>query len=310
MELAASHLIPRFLMSRTPFDAFSKQLLQAILDPLGQVNLNREVSGEPRWVDVWFEPSPAASPEPDGLLGQMAATPCLFEPFRAQPPVIQMLNCKHKLFSVFGELQRQAERENRTISDALEGFPRLWVLTPSASDTLLRRLKLEADPNWPSGVYFASEADRTALVAINQLPATPDTLWLRLLGKGRTQHRAIAEVLALPLEDPSRLLVLQLLATWKISMEVSEFIEQEEQELMMQLTQAYLEWEQRTEQRGIEQGERLLIQRQLSRRVGPLSPELQSRLETLALAQLESLAEALLDFETMADLETWLERQG
>ncbi len=212
-------------MSRTPFDAFSKQLLQAFLDPLGQVNLNREVSGEPRWVDVWFEP--ASQPETDGLLGQMAATPCLFEPFRAQPPVIQFLNCKHKLFSVFGELQRQAERENRTIPDSLEGFPRLWLLAPSASDTLLQRLRLEADPAWPNGIYFASEADRTALVAINQLPASPDTLWPRLLGRGRTQRQAIAEVLALPGEDPNRLLVLQLLAIWKISMEVSELVEQE-----------------------------------------------------------------------------------
>jgi hypothetical protein len=47
-----------------------------------------------------------------------------------------------------------------------------------------------------------------ALVVINQLPATADTLWLRLLGKGQTQHQAIAEVLALPRESPSRLLVL------------------------------------------------------------------------------------------------------
>jgi hypothetical protein len=199
-------------MSRTPFDAFSKQFLQAFLDPFGQVNLNREVSGESRWVDVWFEPTATSWPAHYGLLGQMAATPCLFEPFRAQPPVIQVLNCKHKLFSVFGELQRQAERDNRTIPDSLEGLPRLWVLAPSASDTLLRRLRLEPEPTWPSGLYFASEADRTALVAINQLPATADTLWLRLLGKGRTQQQAIAEVLALPQEDPSRLLVLSIVS--------------------------------------------------------------------------------------------------
>ncbi|MFM7427426.1 MAG: DUF4351 domain-containing protein [Elainella sp.] len=97
-------------------------------------------------------------------------------------------------------------------------------------------------------------------------------------------------------------------------MEVNELVEQEDRELMMQLSEAYLEWEQRTEQRGIEQGieqgERLLILRQLSRRVGPLSPELQSRVEALPLAQLENLGEALLDFGTVADLETWLERQG
>jgi hypothetical protein len=292
-------------MSRTPFDAFSKQFLQAFLDPFGQVNLNREVSGESRWVDVWFEPTASSWQDHYRILAQMAVTPCLFEPFRAQPPVIQFLNCKHKLFSVFGELQRQAERENRSIPDSLEGFPRLWVLAPSASDSLLRRLNLEASPTWPNGVYFCSEADRTALVAINQLPETADTLWLRLLGKGRTQQQAIAEVLAMPVEDPNRLLVLQLLATWKISMEVSELVEQEENELMMQLTEAYLEWEQRTRQ----QGERLLILRQLTRRVGKLSPEIQSHIDALSLAQLENLGEALLDFGAISDLEVWLESQ-
>jgi hypothetical protein len=46
---------------------------------------------------------------------------------------------------------------------------------------------------------------------------------------------------------------------------------------MMALSQAYLEWEQQTEQRGLQkgvvQGERSLILRLLSRRIGELSFE-------------------------------------
>jgi hypothetical protein len=38
----------------------------------------------------------------------------------------------------------------------------------------------------------------------------------------------------------------------EISMEVSSIINQEEQELVMALAHAYLEWERQTEQRGIE----------------------------------------------------------
>ncbi|MGF2036165.1 MAG: Rpn family recombination-promoting nuclease/putative transposase [Nostoc sp. CmiVER01] len=58
------------------------------------------------------------------------------------------------------------------------------------------------------------------------------------------------------------------------------------------------------EQRG-EQRERSLIVRQLTRRVGELPQEMRERIETLDLEQLENLGEALLDFQAIADLETW-----
>ncbi len=59
-------------------------------------------------------------------------------------------------------------------------------------------------------------------------------------------------------------------------------------------------------ERGIEQGEKSLILRQLTRRVGALSEGLQSQVERLSLPQLEALGEALLDFTGLADLEQWL----
>jgi hypothetical protein len=317
-------------MTRTPFDQFSKQLLETLLTPLGHVNLNREVPGEARWIDLWFEPSlPIPSVPGDlGLVAQMAATACLIEPFRQQPTRMEVFQCKAKLLAVFGELQRQADRENRRIPDSFEGLPWLWILTPTASAPFLTRLGLTPDPEAIPGLYF-DLAHHTALVAMNQLPSTEDTLWLRLLGKGRTQQRAIAEVLAFPLDDPRRWHVLQLLVTWKISLEISGLVEQEE-DAMVQLSQAYLEWEQRTEQRGIEQGiergieqgiergieqgiergieqgERSLILRLLTRKFGELPDSLQSPMDRLTLSQLENLGEALLDFATLTDLETWL----
>jgi predicted transposase YdaD len=62
-------------------------------------------------------------------------------------------------------------------------------------------------------------------------------------------------------------------------------------------------------ERGIQEGleqERSLILRQLSRRVGTLSSEIRSQVESLSLDQLESLGEALLDFSGSSDLELWL----
>jgi len=51
-----------------------------------------------------------------------------------------------------------------------------------------------------------------------------------------------------------------------------------------------------------------LIMRQLPRRIGTVAPELQERIRQLSLAQLEHLAEALLDFSDVGDLVIWLQR--
>ncbi|MCP9902250.1 DUF4351 domain-containing protein [Cyanobium sp. Cruz CV13-4-11] len=60
------------------------------------------------------------------------------------------------------------------------------------------------------------------------------------------------------------------------------------------------------EARGEARGEAKVTLRQLSRRCGPLSAEQESVIRSLPLERLEALAEALLDFEGMADLNAWL----
>ena len=52
------------------------------------------------------------------------------------------------------------------------------------------------------------------LVVIHQLPQTPETLWFRILGKGKVQELAIAEVAALPMNHPYRDNVLVDLVVW------------------------------------------------------------------------------------------------
>jgi predicted transposase YdaD len=147
----------------------------------------------------------------------------------------------------------------------------------------------------------------------NRLPVNSDTLWLRLLGRGKTQQQAINEVIAFDDRDPKRSSILKLLANWKISIEITGQIS-EEQELMMALSQAYLEWEQQTEQRGIEkglqQGEQSLILRLLTRRIGEVAPAMLQQIQGLTLIQLESLGEALLDFTSADDLVMWLQQNS
>lgn len=70
----------------------------------------------------------------------------------------------------------------------------------------------------------------------------------------------------------------------------------------MALSQAYLEWEQKTEQTG----EARLVLRQLMRRISDVPSSIQIQVNALSLTQLESLGEALLDFSEPADLVNWL----
>jgi predicted transposase YdaD len=53
-------------------------------------------------------------------------------------------------------------------------------------------------------------------------------------------------------------------------------------------------------------GESRLVLRLLSRRIGELSPELQSQIQAFSSPQLEALGEALLDFSQPSDLQDWL----
>jgi predicted transposase YdaD len=64
---------------------------------------------------------------------------------------------------------------------------------------------------------------------------------------------------------------------------------------------------QQGEQQGEQKGELKLVLRLLNRRLGTIPADLQVQIQTLAIAQLENLGEALLDFSELADLVTWLQ---
>jgi predicted transposase YdaD len=71
------------------------------------------------------------------------------------------------------------------------------------------------------------------------------------------------------------------------------------------------EGRQEGQQEGRQAEAAAMTQRLLQRRFGPLAPEQQARLQALPLAELEALADALLDFQTAADLSAWLgQRSG
>ncbi|MBE9231823.1 DUF2887 domain-containing protein [Cuspidothrix issatschenkoi LEGE 03284] len=74
-------------------------------------------------------------------------------------------------------------------------------------------------------------------------------------------------------------------------------------------TRFYQEVFQEGQQEGRQEGEANLLLRLLTKRYGMLSPSQEKQIRSLAVEQLESLGEALLDFTNKSDLDMWLSRQ-
>lgn len=253
-------------MTKIPFDQLAKEFLQELLSPFGQVERSFEVPGEPKFVDVWFQPvgSPDHNHETLTLLERIATTPCSFEPFHNPPTRQEIRRCLLKLLWVQEyELRKDASQPD-------DQLPMLWILASSVSKPILEEGKAEVCEGWLPGIYFCGNLFKVAIVAINQLPETAETLWLRILGRDTTQQQAIAEVLALPLDDPQRSRILQMLTSWKIRIEMVDLLDSEDKQFNMALSQAYLAWEQATEQRG----EQRLVESLLQARFGELDPQL------------------------------------
>ena len=71
-------------------------------------------------------------------------------------------------------------------------------------------------------------------------------------------------------------------------------------------TRAVQDWLAEGRQEGRQEGVAAVTLRQLNRRCGPLSEVTTAQIQALPLEQLESLADALLDFQGPADLTAWL----
>lgn len=67
-------------MTRTPYDQFAKHCFEPLLSSIGEFTPSKTVSAEVRAIDVYFEPSPSASPLIElGLLSRCVPRATLFE---------------------------------------------------------------------------------------------------------------------------------------------------------------------------------------------------------------------------------------
>ncbi|MEH2443584.1 hypothetical protein CDG77_10835 [Nostoc sp. 'Peltigera membranacea cyanobiont' 213] len=292
-------------MTRFIHDKFAKDYLEELLKNYGEVKSSEKVSGEIKEIDVLFTPSKEQNSNLQilGLLGRFAEHPAILEPFRNPASTDEICDCILKLLEIKALVRREAKANKTKVQDS--EIPKLWVLTPTVSETRLSSFGTIEKAGWLSGVHFLPDALRTAIVAIHQLPQTPETLWLRLLGRGSVQSQAIVELQALPLNHPYQKATLELVYNLRENLKVNQQLEEDDRELIMRLEPLY----QRDREQAIQSGEQRLVLRLLNRQIGEINSSLIERIKGLSIEQLENLGEALLDFSSVADLETWLNQQ-
>lgn len=225
-------------MSNFPHDDFAKVYLTELLSTIGKAIPNYPLNAETRQADLWFElnsTSETALAEL-GLLGRLLPQDSLIEIFRNPATVFEIGGCKNKRFSLEAELVRKAKRQDKTLTE-LE-LPRLLLLMPTASQEI--RDGFGVTQTETNGVYEFPRFERSKLVVLHQLPKTQDTLWLRLLARAGEQRRAIEEFVQMPTEVPLNATIGELLADYRAILESSQSITREEEELIMNLSAAYL----------------------------------------------------------------------
>jgi hypothetical protein len=294
------------MTTRTPHDNFAKNYLKELLSPLGTVEIAREVSDEPNEIDILFVPysSPSDPPASIGFLSRLAEQTCGIEVFRNQPDFFEVRNCLKKLYIYFSELNREAGKTRLKESD----LGKLWIISTTASENLLNDFgaTLDSEVNC-HGVYSMHKALKASIIAVNQLPVTDDTLWLRILGKGGVQKQAVSEFLALPDTHPYRNNTLRMLTNLRIVILNQTDSSEEDREDVMELSTAYLEWEQKTEERGEIKGEQNMIIQQINYRFSEIDSSLIQQVRTLTSEKLTELGRAIFKFSTVTDLQQWLE---
>ena len=179
----------------------------------------------------------------------------------------------------------------------------------SASPDLFKgfgaQLELE---NWSTGIYFLPNVFRIAIVAINQLPVTLETLWFRLLGRGKVQIQAVSELVALPPENIIRRNVLEMVYRWRISVMTQTDLTEDDQELIMNLTEAYQEARAQAVQEGVEQGvqqgvqqeRRQVVENLLKFRFGSVDEELLRVIDSLLQLAPDDFARFLLELSSLS----------
>jgi hypothetical protein len=201
---------------RNRFDYLSKRIGKDALGRSGTIVAGDAITTETQYADLRHEPDPARQAERDrlGLLGRLAAFPCLLEAYSKAPQPEDFRACLTKHLAHWQDCARQARAGNHTREpdEPPEKVvaPFLWIIAAGAPNAVLGQLKFEAapTPEWPKGVYFfGGDVLHVGIVVASELLRDdPSTLLVRIMAGGKLLPQAVKEVRALPADAPERVI--------------------------------------------------------------------------------------------------------
>ncbi len=229
---------------RTPFDQAAKQLFVRAARRVARVETQLEVLPEVHAVDVhvYAASERSADSEGLGLLGRLFAEEALVEAFHRAPSTWDLRVCLLKQIAFDERRVREDERAERRAV-------RLWILAGGTPVTALAELGArptrEVDPTagWPEGVYECAPGLRVSIVAIAELPATRETLLLRLMGAGSTLRRAIRELRALGRRSREARIAWPALRSLRLTLQPAADQDDDERGINMEVEETYDEFE-------------------------------------------------------------------
>lgn len=187
--------------------------------------------------------------------------------------------------------------------------PRLWLMSAGRPRSVLHAYEARAMTGWPAGFWQTRDGECVHFVVIRDLPEEPETLLVRLLGRGATLQRAMDELTALPDQHEVRARALPVLVAFR-SLILQDLRRYGDMNALQKAEALYSEWEQRVTTRarrdgqreGREQGERAMLVRLLTRRFGPLPGDALARIERADSATLERWAEQTLTAASLSEV--------
>jgi hypothetical protein len=230
---------------RLRFDQLGTRIGRAALGRSGHTIAHEPITPDAHQADLRHEPDPAREAERArlGLLGRLAAVPCLIELYSQAPGAQDLRSCLAKHIAFWQQRARRARARRKKGEPPLSSSaPFLWIITAGAPVSSLSELKAEPAPGWPAGVHlFGGEVLRAGVVVASELPRDRDTLLVRLMAAGPLLPEAIKELVALPGDAEERAAALRILLDLRHVLGGRPSLRHEEKEFVVTM---YETWDQ------------------------------------------------------------------
>jgi hypothetical protein len=283
---------------RNRFDYVSKTIGEKALGPAGTTIAHAAIQPETQYADLRHEPDPARQDERDrlGLLGRLAASPCLIEVYSAAPDAEDFRACLAKHLAAWQQRARQARsnhrKQNEPPNSEQSRASFLWIIAAGTPANLIDKLKLEPAASWPPGIYlFGDDVLSVGIVAAAELPRERSNLLVRLMAGGRHVTPAVPEVAALPPTAFERIIAEPLLLQLQHVIKQSPNPSPDEKEFLMAMQKTWEDAKAEGKAEGTVEG---------------LAQSVVTVLQLRGVAVPEPIRERILAQKDMALLSTWL----